>query len=422
MSADKTVVITGIGVLSPIGIGKDSYWDSLFHGKTGFNSIALFDTSNFNVHIAGEIKNFDPVLFLGKKGLRDLDRSTRLLCSAARLAIDDARLQITDENTHSTGVSIGTTFGSLHSISQFDRSGLIDGPRYVNPSHFPNTVINSPASQVSIRFKIKGFNTTISTGFCAALDAVSYAVDFIKLHRADLVFAGGVEELCEETFLGFYNLGYLSGADGSEPVCCPFDARRNGIILSEGAAILILEDEGHALERGAEILARVIGYGNSFSPQRISDKPLSDRNFNQAGEGLKNAILLALKDASLTPESIDYISAGANSTKGIDRMETEVIKEVFGKHAYNIPVSSVKSMVGESYSVSGALSLAAAVGAIKKGFIPPTINYKEKDHECDLDYVPINARRKNIDNVLIISSDPFGNNSSMILGKYRKDA
>ncbi len=177
-----------------------------------------------------------------------------MLSSAAKLAIDDAHLQINDENTNSIGVSIGTTFGSLHSISQFDREGLIEGPKYVNPSHFPNTVINSPASQVSIRFKIKGFNTTISTGFCAGLDAVIYASDFIRLNRADVVLAGGVEELCEETFLGFHNLGYLSGLNGSEPICCPFDARRNGIILSEGTAVLVLEDLEHALRRGAEIL------------------------------------------------------------------------------------------------------------------------------------------------------------------------
>jgi 3-oxoacyl-[acyl-carrier-protein] synthase II len=161
MGTDRKIVITGIGVLSPIGIGKDAFCEALFQGKTGFKTISLFDTSSFNVHSAGEISDFDPVSFLGKKGLRTLDRSTRLLSSAAKLAIEDAHLQIDEQNTNSIGVSIGTTFGSLHSISQFDREGLIEGPRFVNPSHFPNTVINSPASQVSIRFKIKGFNTTI---------------------------------------------------------------------------------------------------------------------------------------------------------------------------------------------------------------------------------------------------------------------
>ncbi len=408
---NKRIVITGVGVLSPIAIGKDAYWDGLFHGITGFRSITLFDSAPFRVKIAGEITNFDPVPFLGKKGLRDLDRSTRLICSAARLAIDDGGLSITEDNTHSMGVSVGTTFGSLHSISQFDRSGLIDGPRFVNPSHFPNTVINSPASQVSIKYKIKGFNTTISTGFCAGLDALSYASDFIKLNRADIVLAGGVEELCEETFLGFHNLGYLSGGDGSEPICCPFDARRNGTILSEGAAVLVLEDEEHAVNRGAAVLAQVRGYGNAFDPAANS-------RFAHAGRGLQRAIAHALKDASLHPEDIDYICACANSTKGLDRMETNVIKAVFGRHAANIPVSSIKSMVGESFSASGALSLAAAVGAIQKGLIPPTVNYHEKDSGCDLDYIPGSARKKDVRNVLITSADPYGQNAAVVLGKF----
>ncbi len=408
---ERKVVISGIGVLSPIGIGKDNYWEGLCQGKTGFRNITLFDTAPFQVHNAGEITNFDPLSFLGKKGLRDLDRSTKLICSAAKLALDDANLQITEVNTHSTGVSIGTTFGSLHSISQFDRTGLVEGPRFVNPSHFPNTVINSPASHVSIRFKIKGFNTTISTGLCASLDAAAYAADFIKLNRADVVLAGGVEELCEETFLGFHILGCLSGTDGMDPVCCPFDARRNGIVFSEGAAVLVLEDEEHALNRGATILARVTGYGNAFDPS-------ADSRFNHAGKGLKNAIVHALEDASLHRENIDYICACANATKGLDRMETRVLKEVFEKHAYTIPVSSIKSMVGESFSASGALSLAAGIGAIQKGLIFPTVNYKERDPECDLDYVPNSARQKQIRTVLLTSSDPYGQNTAIVLERY----
>jgi 3-oxoacyl-[acyl-carrier-protein] synthase II len=410
---ERRVVVTGIGVLSPIGIGRDAYWQALRDGKTGFRQITLFDTSSFNVHYAGEISDFDPVLLLGKKGLRTLDRSTVLINAASGLALQDARLQVNDENTNSTGVAIGTTFGSLHSISQFDRTGLIEGPRFVNPSLFPNTVINSPASQVSIRFKIKGFNTTISTGFCSGLDALSYAADFIRLRRADVVLSGAVEELCEETFLGFHALGYLSGTDASGPVCCPFDARRNGMILSEGAAVLVLEDSRHATERGAEPLAEVIGYGNAFDPS-------ADRYFSHKGKGSRDAIVLALRDASLNPEDIDYIMASANSLRGLDRMETEVIKEVFGGHAYEIPVSSIKSMIGESFSASGTLSVAAAVGAFKNGFIPPTVNYREKDPACDLDYVPDTARQKQIRNALIITVDPYGQNTAVILGRYQR--
>jgi 3-oxoacyl-[acyl-carrier-protein] synthase II len=407
----KTVAITGIGIVSPVGIGKQVYWDSLFQGRTGFRTITLFDTSNFMVHVGGEISDFDPVQFLGKRGLRELDRSTRLVTVAAQLALADGNIEVTGENTDNAGVSIGTTFGSLHSIFEFDRQGLVEGPRYVNPSHFPNTVINSPASRISIRFRIRGFNTTISTGFCASLDALAYACDFISLGRADFVIAGGVEELCEETFLGFHALGCLSGLHGAEPLCCPFDNRRDGTILSEGAAILILEDEEHASRRGADIMASILGYGNCFDYE-------ADRSFNHAGKGLAQAISLALKSADLEAGDIDCIFAGANATKGLDRMESQAIKTVFGPHAYEIPVCAVKSMIGESFSASGSFAVAAAAGSILHGIVPPTVNYRERDPECDLDYVPNDARPMQGRRALVIAADPYGNNSAIIVAKH----
>jgi 3-oxoacyl-[acyl-carrier-protein] synthase II len=410
-NADRKAVVTGLGVLSPVGTGRNAFWESLIQGRTGIRPVTLFDTASFNVHVAGEIIDFDPVALLGKKGLRTLDRSTRLISSAAKLALDDAKLEVTSNNTGSMGISVGTTFGSLHSIAQFDRVGLIEGPRYVNPSLFPNTVINSPASQVSIRLGIKGFNTTVSTGFCAGLDAISYACDFIRLNRADVVLAGSVEELCEETFLGFHNLGCLSGSDGSNPISCPFDARRTGVVLAEGAAILVLEEEEHALKRGADILGKISGCGNSFDPS-------AEKNFVHKGNGLRQAVSLALKDASLEPNDIDYVSSCANSTRGLDCMETKVLKNVFGEYAFKVPVSSIKSMIGESFSASGALSVAAAIGVINKGIIPPTVNYQQKDSECDLDYVPNQSRQKQTENILVTSADPYGQNSAIVISKY----
>jgi len=406
------IVITGIGVISPIGIGRKNFWEALSMGRSGFRKITLFDTSSFNVHIGGEV-DFDPAEFLGKKGLRDLDRSTRLICSAARLAIDDSKLSINEDNTHTTGVSIGSTFGSLHSISQFDRVGLIEGPRFVNPSHFPNTVINSPASQVSIRFYIKGFNTTISTGFCASLDAIAYAADFIKMKRAEVVLAGGVEELCEETFMGFHKLGCLSGLDGSEPLCCPYDRRRNGLLLSEGAAVIILEEEDHALKRGANILAVLKGYGNAFDTE-------AEIGFNYEGEGLKEAIEIALYNAAIGPEDIDCVISCANSTKGLDRMETKALKKALGGFARRIPVTSIKSMIGETYSASGAISLSAATGVLQTGLIPPTINYEESDPDCDLNYVNREPLKRDVKNILITSADPYGQNAAIIIGRYEQ--
>jgi len=405
----KKVVITGLGVISSIGKGRDVYWLALAHGEKGFRPITLFDAAPYAVKVAGEIAGFDPVEYLGKKGLRELDRSARLACSAAKLALDDSRLEITDANAGGFGVSLGSTFGSLHSISQFDRSGLIDGPRFVNPSHFPNTVVNSPASQISIRFNIKGFNTTISTGFCAGLDAVSYAADFIRQGRADVVLAGGVEELCEETFLLFHTLGYLSGMSSGEPTSRPFDASRDGFVLSEGAAMLAMEDEQHAVNRGAEILAVVLGAGNAFDTG-------SDSSFERAGKGLKTAIELALEDAQLRPEDIEYVCACANGTKGLDQMETRILKEVLGGYASGVPVSAIKSMIGESFSASGALAVAAAVGAIRNGSIPPTVNHHRTDPQCDLDIVPNSARKRPVGRALVTSADPYGQNSVVILG------
>ena len=405
----KNVAITGLGVISPVGTGREDFWEGLREGRTGFRDITLFDTAPFAVKSAGEISNFDPLVYLGKKGVRELDRSTRLICSAARLALDDARLMISDDNSDAVGISIGATFGSLHSISQFDRVGLIEGPRYVNPSHFPNTVINSPASQVSIRFGIKGFNTTISNGFCASLDSLMYAADFLRLKRAEAVLAGGVEELCEETFRGFSLLGCLTGSDGLLPVCCPFDARRNGATLSEGACLLVLEDMNAAQKRGADILAVVLGYGNSF-----------DRSDTE-GEGLRRAITAAMADAGCAVDDIDCISSCANSSRDLDRMETRVIKDIFREESTKIAVSSIKSMIGESFSASGSMSLASAVGTIRDGIIPPTVNYQVKDPECDLDYVVNEARKKHIRKVLVTASDPYGQNSAVILGQYEEE-
>ncbi|OGW35496.1 MAG: hypothetical protein A2010_10985 [Nitrospirae bacterium GWD2_57_9] len=409
MRTNGDIAITGVGVVSPVGAGRDAYWEALFRGTSGIRPITLFDAAPYPLAVAGEITDFDPLPILGKKGLRDLDRSTRLLCSAAKMALEDSGLTITEESTHATGVSVGATYGSLHSISQFDRSGLIEGPRAVNPSHFPNTVLNSPASQVSIRFRIKGFNTTISTGFCAGLDAVSYAADFIKTNRADSAVAGGVEELCEETFLYFHHLGYLSGA-GGPALSCPFDARRNGIIPGEGAAVLVLEREEQAATRGTNVLAKVLGCGNCFDP-------FADGSFDSAGRGLATAIQNALRNASLTPEDIDYVCSAANSTRGLDRMETKVLKQVFGQHCRKMPVSSIKSMIGESYSASGAMALAAAVGALQRDLIPPTANYRDKDPDCDLDCVPGPAREAHLRHVLVVAADPYGANSAVILGR-----
>jgi 3-oxoacyl-[acyl-carrier-protein] synthase II len=407
----KRIVITGIGVLASNGIGKEAFWKNLETGTSGIKPITLFDTSKTRCKLAGEITNFEPKDYLGPKGLRNLDRSTKLALVAGKLAIDDSKLQITDENTDDVGVSLGTTLGSVWSISEFDKEALRAGPRAVNPAHFPNTVINSPASQISIKFNIQGFNTTISSGFSSSLDAIGYAINFLELDRVKVVLAGGVEELCLQTFLGFYKIGHLAGSRvGKKEINCPYDKRRNGIVLGEGAAILALEELEHAKKRGAHIYSEVLGYGTIFDHK-------SKNIYNPKGDGAADAMSEAITDAGLKPEDIDYICSTANSTLDCDVMETRAIKKVFGKRAHEIPVSTIKSIIGECFSASGALNTAASVYSLNEGSIPPTVNYEVKDKRCDLDYVLNKARKKEIENILINSDTPTGVNSSLVIGK-----
>jgi len=412
MKDKKRVVITGTGVATSNGMGKEEYWKSLENGVSGIKKISLFETDSLTTHTAGEINNFDAAKYLGQKGLRTLDRTTKIVNVAAKFALDDANLEIDESNTDEVGVVLGTTLGSIYSISEFDKTALREGPRYVNPALFPNTVINSPASQISIRFVIKGFNTTISTGFTASLDALRYAYDFIQLNRAKAVLVGGVEELCIQTYLGFYKLKFLAASKNSGlELSCPFDRRRNGIIFGEGAAMVVIEDLESALARGAKIYAEVLSFGSYFDPFRIN-------KYNRLGPGIRAAMRFALENAQLKPRDIDYICANANSTREADLIEAEAIGDVFGQDAKRVPVSSIKSMIGESYSACGALSLVASVGAIENNFIPPTVNCEELDDECDLDVVPNKARKEELNKVLINTFGPSGTNTCTIIAKF----
>ncbi len=403
---ETDLVITGIGIVSPAGIGREDFWNGLIEAKDCFHEISLFETTDFTVKKAGEVADFNPLDFIEKRHLRTLDRSTRLLIAATQLAIDDARIEINEENTHEIGIVAGATFGSLHSICSFDIEGLTEGPRYVNPSFFPNTVINSPAGQVSIRFKIKGYNTTISTGFCASTDAFVYASDFLRLKRAFVSLVGGVEELCEETFRGFYLLDLLSGTDGTEPFSAPFDKRRNGLVLSEGAGVIVLENKEYATSRKARILAEVVSYAMAFSSN-------SRGTFNSES-ALKRAILDAIEKGGLRIDDIDLIYSSANSTKELDRMEARVLDELFKD---KVPVTAIKSVLGETYSASGSLAIASAVETLNKGIIPPTCNVSAPEYQINI--VRDKMKIDNINNILIITSDPYGSSTAIILGKYR---
>jgi len=407
---NKQVVITGVGVIAPNGIGKDEFWQALKGGRSGIKKITVFDPGLFKARLGGEVVNFEAETFLGAKGLRNVDRSTRFLCSAAKLALEDARLEITPENTDEIGVVTATTISVIWNISEFSKEAAVEGPHFVNPAGFPGTTINAPSSQVSIRFNIKGFNATISTGYTASLDCLRYALDFIKSGKAKAVLVAGVEALSFQNFVGFYNLGFLAGINAEE-ISCPFDKRRNGIILGEGACVLVAEDEEYAKKRNAKIYAKISSVENIFDAYRSG-------KYQPKADGLTRVISRALKNSHTGP--IDYISAAANSVQQQDKLETMAIKEDFQELAAKIPISSIKSMIGETLSVAGLFQIASSIGAMMNGFIPPTINYKEPDPACDLEYVPNESRQAMVRNVLINNFGPGGNNAAAIISKYER--
>jgi 3-oxoacyl-(acyl-carrier-protein) synthase len=412
---DKKVVITGIGVISPNSIGKDNFKEAIRGGVSGIKNITLFDTSNLRCKTAGEIRDFNPQDFLGPKGLRNLNRSTTLTLAATKLAFDDAKLNypVDEKHTYDYGVSIGTATGSLRSIMSFDREILLEGPASPNPAYFPNTVMNVAASYVSIWFNIKGFNTTIASGLCSGMDAVFYGMNMIKNYDYKVVIAGGVDELCLETFLDFYKLGILSGSnDGSpESVSCPYDRRRNGAIFAEGASVLVLEELEYARARGAKIYAGIGGYGSSF------DAKCRKRRCDAGAGGAVLAIKKALARSGTEEAQVDYICGSANSTPDLDLMEVNAIKKVFGKRSEEVLVSSVKSMLGEAFSAGSVFGISSSAIAIDDGFIPPTINYNRPDEKCGLNIVKNRYIKADLRRVLVNSFSPTGTNSAVVLFK-----
>jgi len=407
--SSRKVVITGLGIISPIGIGREAFWHGLKCGMDGISAISLFDTSPLMCHKGGEVVRFDAARFLGQKGLKYLDRSTQLLASATALALADAQLPVQSTHELEIGLAVGTAFGSLESISGFDQEALKEGPRYVNPMAFPKTVINSPAGHTAIKFGLTGLNATISAGCVSSLQAINYAVDCIQSEQADILLAGGVEELCLASYVGFYKMRLLSGTrHGQEEKVAPFDTYRDGLILGEGAALLALEELEHAQARNAKVYGEIIGFGNAHDAYHAY-------RYNPEGAGATQAMLLALQDAELEPREVDYICANANGSQTGDKMEAQSIKKVFGEYASQVAISSIKSMVGESLGASGAFQAAASILSLIEGVIPPTINFKECDPSWELDGLRNQTARREMTVAMINSFGCDGNNAALLL-------
>ncbi len=403
----KRVVITGMGIVSPIGLGKEKFWSSLAGGVTGIKEISLFDTSELKCKTAGEITDFDPTTILGEKGLRALDRSAKLVCSAARMAVTESGLEVTESFRTRAGVVIGTTRSYLHSFASSDRKLLREGFSALKPMDFPSTVPNVAAGHVSLMFGVEGFNTTLS-GEASSLDAINFGASFIRMGRVDIALAGGVESLTLDSFLEFYLPGFLAGSRGDAPeICAPFDLRRNGPVLGEASAVVVLEDYEHARARGANIYAEVLGFGSAFDPKAASEG---------SAKGMVTSMKGALDSANVLPRDIDYLSANANSSFAGDLAESVAIKRVFGESPDKLHVSAIKLMTAETFGAGGALQTCASCLAIGKNIIPPTINRIEKDPDCDIPIVDRSLSTR-IDTAMINSFGVSGISSSLVIAR-----
>jgi 3-oxoacyl-[acyl-carrier-protein] synthase II len=396
------IVVTGTGVISPIGAGIEEFENALFAGKSGIGPRTLF-AETVPVGNAGEISNFTPQQWLGNKGLRVLDRSARLVCVASHMALKASGLTQPDgdEGDPNLGLVLGTMFGSVHSITAFDWSGLMDGPTLVNPMEFPNTVINSPAGQAAIKHKLRGVNSTISAGLVSGLYAMHYAMEFLRFGRATALMAGGVEELCEESYLSFSKAGWSSPT--GRPA--PFAPDRDGSVLGEGSALWMLETEEGARKRGVHPRLEVCGFGSSHDAHDIN-------SYDPRGKGAASAIRAALGAADITPESIACIVASAGGSRAGDAMENHALKEVFGGRLPQIPVGAPKAAFGECLGATGALLALSAGAALLRQAAPPTAGHRGEANGLRLSH---EAQPFSGDYALVDCFGCDGNNAALVL-------
>ena len=409
----RKVVVTGLGMVTPLGIGVEENWEAVSKGKSGIGPITRFDASSFPCQIAGEVKGFRSEDFLASKDVKHLDIFIHYAIASARMAIEDSRLKITPKNNHQVGCVTGSGMGGLNTIETYHKILLEKGPRRISPFFIPGIIANMAPGQISIEFGAMGPNISIETACAASSHAIGESFKIIERGAAEVMITGGTEAVLTPLALGgFTSMKSLSTRNNQpEKASRPFDRERDGFIMSEGGGIIILEELDHALERGAGIYAEIIGYGMSSDAYHIV-APDPD------GIGASLCIKAALKDAGLAPADIDCINAHGTSTKLNDISETKGIKSVFGDHAFKIAVSATKSMTGHLLGGAGVTEAIYSILTIKNGLIPPTINYEFPDPECDLDYVPNKVRKARVTTVLSNSFGFGGTNSALIFKEY----
>lgn len=410
----RRVVVTGLGAVTPIGNEVATFWANVLAGKSGAGPITQFDPANFKTRFACEVKDFDPGNYMGRKEARRMDRFTQFAVAVSKQALDDAGLQVTPDNAPRIGVMLGTGIGGINTIVSQLMELWQKGPERISPFLVPMMLPDSASGQVAIQFGLKGPNLCPVSACATGTNAIGEAAEWVRRNACDVVLAGSSESaMVAIAAAGFNNMTAISTRnDSPETASRPFDKNRDGFVMGEGAAVLVLEELNHALARGARIYAEVLGYGLSADAYHVTAP-------EENGAGAAQAMQMALAQAGLRPDQIDYINAHGTSTPLNDKSETKAIKRVFGEAAYRVPISSTKSMIGHLMGAGGAVEAVACIKAITEGIIPPTINYETPDPDCDLDYVPNAPRPKALNTVMSNSFGFGGHNAVIIFGRYQ---
>jgi 3-oxoacyl-[acyl-carrier-protein] synthase II len=409
----RRVVVTGIGAITPLGNDTETTWNNLVAGVSGIGPLTRVNADDFPAKVAAEVKDFDPSAFMEKKDARKMDRFTQFAVAASIMAVKDSGLEINDENSDRVGVWIGSGIGGMETFETQYQNFINKGYRRVSPFFVPMLIPDMAAGQVSITLGARGVNSCTVTACATGTNSIGDAFKVIQRGDAIAMISGGAEApITNMSIAGFCANTALSTNPDPKTACRPFDADRDGFIIGEGAGIVVLEDLEHALARGAHIYAEIVGYGSTGDAYHITAPA-------PQGEGGARAMKMAINDAGLTPEEIDYINAHGTSTGYNDKFETAAIKEVLSDYAYKVSISSTKSMTGHLLGAAGGVEAIISVLAIQEGILPPTINYVTPDPECDLDYIPNEARKQEINTALSNSLGFGGHNATIIFKKYQ---
>ncbi|HHT9119518.1 MAG TPA: beta-ketoacyl-[acyl-carrier-protein] synthase family protein [Candidatus Hypogeohydataceae bacterium YC41] len=410
-STKKKVVITGIGIISPLGIGHKAFWTNLVEGRSGVSPITSIDVSSYPCKLAAEVRDFNAGDYLGDKGLKYLTKGTKFLASAIKLALEDAQLQNNGNFPEYAGVIIGSALGNYSQTTDYTYNIFKLGPDKLLPMASYDVALNSSINFASVFFKLKGPSRTISSGFTSSIDAIGNAFNLIRNNSDNLLITGGVEQISLDSYLLFLLQGLLSGSHNSGPEkSSPFDKHRNGFVLGEGSYVLILEELDSALRRGAKIYAEVMGYGTTYVGSNRFDLEEKTRRVQRAME-------LALEDGALSSDSLDLIYANGNSSKLLDMIEARAIKNCLGNTLENVLIASAKPLAGECYGASGAMQVASCALSMENSLVPPIANLQVPDPECNLNLVTKKSLQRDVHFAMVNSIDPAGSCSCLILGK-----